>query len=255
MLRDGYAGNGLADYIQSEVLQRFEADATFTHVELLARIRRMRPSLTFSISLIIAANLHTAIAQSSPTPAPTPVTLRSLLSSELHSTHDNAEWFTPIKAALAGLTAEQAKWVPQNAQGKIDPSANHSVGMLAYHLVFWNENALARLRGEKPASPGNNQETFNDFDAAHWDQIVQRLDRVMKDLEAAVEKMPEEKLALKAPLISHISMNRLEENCAHPCFALMFRGLISAGERLLAFGEFSSLRTHSGGLIECALCT
>ena len=72
----------------------------------------MRPSLTFSISLIIAANLHTAIAQSSPTPAPTPVTLRSLLLSELHSTHDNAEWFTPIKAAVAGLTAEQAKWVP-----------------------------------------------------------------------------------------------------------------------------------------------
>ena len=78
----------------------------------------MRPSLTFSISLIIAANLHTAIAQSSPTPAPTPVTLRSLLLSELRSTHDNAEWFTPIKAAVAGLTAEQAKWVPQNAQGK-----------------------------------------------------------------------------------------------------------------------------------------
>ena len=95
--------------------------------------------------------------------------------------------------------------MPQNAQGKIDPSANHSVGMLAYHLVFWNENALARLRGEKSASPGNNEETFNDFDAAHWDQILQRLDRVMKDLETAVEKMPEEKLALKAPLISHIS--------------------------------------------------
>ncbi len=163
----------------------------------------MRSSLTFSISLIIAANFQSAIAQSSPTPAP--VTLRSLLLSELHSTHDKAEWFTPIQAAVAGLTAEQAKWVPQNAQGKIDPSANHSVGMLAYHLVFWNENALAGLRGEKPASPGNNEETFNDFDAAHWDQIVQRLDRVMKDLEAAVEKMPEEKLALKAPLISHIS--------------------------------------------------
>jgi uncharacterized damage-inducible protein DinB len=34
---------------------------------------------------------------------------------------------------------------------------------------------------------------------------VQRLDRVMKDLEAVVEKMPDEKLALKAPLVSHIS--------------------------------------------------
>ena len=155
--------------------------------------------------MIIAANLQSAIAQSSPTPAPTPVTLRSLLLSELHSTHDKAEWFTPIQAAVAGVTAEQAKWVPPNAQGKIDPNANHSVGMLAYHLVFWNENALARLRGEKPASPGNNDETFNDFDAARWDEIMQRLDRVMKELEASVEKMPEEKLALKAPLISHIS--------------------------------------------------
>ena len=93
------------------------------NAEVRARIRRMRPSLTFSISLIIAANLHTAIAQSSPTPAPTPVTLRSLLLSELRSTHDNAEWFTPIKAAVAGLTAEQAKWVPQNAQGKTDSNA------------------------------------------------------------------------------------------------------------------------------------
>ena len=159
----------------------------------------MRSSLTFSISLIIAANLHAAIAQSSPTPAPTPVTLRSLLLSELHSTHDTAEWFTPIQAAVAGVTAEQAKWVPPNAQGKTDSSANHFVGMLAYHLVFWNENALARLRGEKPSSPGNNDETFNDFDATHWNEIVQRLDRVMKNLEAEVQKMPEEKLALKAP--------------------------------------------------------
>ena len=164
----------------------------------------MRPSLTFGISLIIAANVHSAIAQSSPTPAPTPVTLRSLLLSELHSTHDKAEWFTPTKAAVAGETAEQAKWVPSNAQGKIDPNANHSVGMLAYHLVFWNENALARLRGEKPASPGSNDETFNDFDATRWDEVIQRLDRVMKDLEATVEKMPDAILALNAPLISHI---------------------------------------------------
>src|SRR4029077_13144998 len=140
------------------------------NVELRARIRPMRSSLTFSISLIIAAQLHNALAQASPTPAPTPVTRRSLLLSELHSTHDKAEWFTPIQAAVAGETAEQAKWVPQNAQGKTDPSANHSVGMLAYHLVFWDENALARLRSEKPASPGTNEETFNDFDAVRWDQ-------------------------------------------------------------------------------------
>jgi uncharacterized damage-inducible protein DinB len=164
----------------------------------------MRSSLILSIVALVAASIASAPAQTA-TPEASPATLRSLLLSELQSTHDHAEWFTPIKAAVAGFTAEQAKWVPPNASGKLDPSANHSVGMLAYHLAFWNENALARLRGEKPASPDDNNETFNDFDAAHWDDIVQRLDRVMKALEAEVEKMPEEKLAKSASTISHIS--------------------------------------------------
>src|SRR5690242_555357 len=132
----------------------------------------MRLSIILSIVAIVAGTIVSARAQS-PKPAASPATLRSQLLSELHSTHDKAEWFTPIKPAVAGLSAEQAKWVPQNAQGKTDSNANHSVGMLAYHLVFWNETALARLRGENPATPGNNDETFNDFDAAHWDEIVQ----------------------------------------------------------------------------------
>ena len=162
----------------------------------------MRPLF---ILLLLFSPVASLVAQTSITPGPSPPTLRSLLLSELHSTHDKAEWFTPMNTAVAGLTAEQAKWVPKNAQDKLDSNANHSVGMLAYHLVFWNENALARLRGEKLTNPSNNDETFNDFDAAHWDNIVQRLDRVMKDLEGEVEKMPEEKLLKAAPTISHIS--------------------------------------------------
>ena len=168
------------------------------------RIPAMRSSLILSILVLVAATIVSSRAQS-PTPAASPATLRSILLSELHSTHDTAEWFTPIKAAVAGVTAEQAKWVPQNAQGKVDPNANHSVGMLVNHLAFWNENALLRLRGEKRKGPDSNDETFNDFDVAHWDDVVQRLDRVMKDLEAEVEKVPEEKLASAASTISHIS--------------------------------------------------
>jgi len=157
------------------------------------------------VFLLVFSPSVSVVAQTSATQSPAPPTLRSLLLSELHSTHDKAEWFTPMNNAVAGLTAEQAKWVPTNAQGKLDPDANHSVGMLVYHLVFWNENALARLRGEKPANPNNNNETFNDFDAAHWNDIVQRLDLVMKNLETEVQKMPEEKLTKAAPTISHIS--------------------------------------------------
>jgi hypothetical protein len=159
----------------------------------------------FLLSVLPSVPKIAAQTPASPSPTPSPATLRTTLLAQLHSTHDKAEWFTPVNTAVAGLTAEQAKWVPHNAQGKLDPNANHSAGMLAYHLVFWNENALARLRGEKRATPSNNDETFNDFDAAYWDDIVQRLDRVLKNLEGEVEKMPEEKLAKVAPMISRIS--------------------------------------------------
>src|ERR1700743_2808354 len=99
------------------------------------------------------------------TPAAKPApTLRSVLLSELQSTHNKAEWFTPVNTAIAGLTPEQAKWGPLNAAGKIDPNDNHAVGMLAYHLLFWNTRALEQMKGEKPGPPpSNNDETFNDF--------------------------------------------------------------------------------------------
>src|ERR1044072_2419451 len=102
------------------------------------------------ILLLLFSPIPSLVAQTSIPPGPSPPTLRSLLLSELHSTHDKAEWFTPMNTAVAGLTAEQAKWVPHNSQGKVDPNANHSVGMLTYHLVYWNENVLAKMRGENP---------------------------------------------------------------------------------------------------------
>jgi hypothetical protein len=38
VLLHGHARNGAADYVESQVVQLFEADATFTHVELLAAL-------------------------------------------------------------------------------------------------------------------------------------------------------------------------------------------------------------------------
>lgn len=112
----------------------------------------------------------------------------------------------PVNAAVAGLTAEQAKWVPANAAGKMDANANHSSGMLAYHLLFWNTNALKQLKGEKnPPVPGNNDETFNDFDAANWAKTVKDLDAVLTSLEDLVAHADEAKLAKIAPTIAHIS--------------------------------------------------
>ena len=127
-----------------------------------------------------------------------PTNLRELLLAELRSTHNKAEWFVPANTAVKGLTAEQASWT--------DGKGNHSAGQLAHHLVFWNRQSLAKLKGETPEKfSGNNEETFNKFDTKAWNDIVQQLDQVLTDLEKWVETADEAKLKENAQLFTHIS--------------------------------------------------
>lgn len=128
-----------------------------------------------------------------------PITLRELLLAELRSTHnDNKDWFVPAMVAVKGLTAEQANWK--------DGKGNHSVGQLTYHLLFWNKRNLMNLKGEKPGQfSGNNDETFDNFDAKKWEETVKELDAVMTDMEKWVETADEEKLQKAAKLFANIS--------------------------------------------------
>lgn len=140
--------------------------------------------LTFSLS---------ALAQNQPQPA----SLRSLLLHELHTTHNQADWFVPISVAVDGLTAEQASWQP--------PAGGHSAGQLTYHLLFWNRRNLVKFRGETLEKfGGDNEETFSKFDTKQWNDTVKQLDQVMTDLEKLVETTDEEKLAKWAPTIGNI---------------------------------------------------
>jgi uncharacterized damage-inducible protein DinB len=103
----------------------------------------------------------------------------------------------PAKTAVDGMTAEQAKWTP--AKG------DHSVGQLAYHIWFWDARALAEFKGEKnPAFSGNNDETFDNFTSAQWEELVKKLDGVLADWESAVQSADDQKLAEKASLIAHV---------------------------------------------------
>jgi uncharacterized damage-inducible protein DinB len=126
-----------------------------------------------------------------------PTTLRGVLVEQLRTTHDSEDWFVPASVAVAGLTADQAKWTP----GK----DSHSVGQLAYHLWFWDTQSLARFKGQKPpAFSGNNDETFNNYSPAQWDDLVQKLNQVMTDWETAVQEADDQKLADNASLIAHV---------------------------------------------------
>ncbi len=121
-------------------------------------------------------------------------TLKSILLEQLRTTHNRKDWFVPVSVALEGLTPEQASWK--------DQSGNHSIGQLANHLAFWNAQELAKFKGEKPAAyNGNNDETFNSFDAKSWSAAVQKLDKVLTEWEQAVE---DKKLKSWYSVIAHI---------------------------------------------------
>jgi uncharacterized damage-inducible protein DinB len=127
-----------------------------------------------------------------------PTDLRGVLLEDLHTTHDQEDWFVPASVAVAGLTADQANWSP--AKG------NHSVGQLAYHLWFWDSRALADFKGQKsPAFSGNNDETFDNFNPAQWDDLVKKLNQVLTDWDTAVASADDQKLAANASLVEHVA--------------------------------------------------
>jgi len=128
---------------------------------------------------------------------PKNATLKSILLEQLRTTHDKEDWFVPINIAVAGLTADQAKWTPG--------AGDHSVGQLANHLLFWDTDALARFKGETPPKfSGNNDETFNNFDSKAWNDTVRKLDQVLSEWEKAVEAADDQKIAESASLIAHV---------------------------------------------------
>jgi hypothetical protein len=121
-----------------------------------------------------------------------PVTLRSILLEQLQTTHKKQDWFVPPSLAVAGLTAEQASWKSNS-------------GQLTNHLVFWNTESLAKLKGtEPPKFSGDNNETFNNFDAKSWTATVAQLDKVLTELEQFVETCDEATLEKNASRIAHI---------------------------------------------------
>ena len=137
----------------------------------------MKHAIAVLSSVVVLMFSLPSHAQNQPQP---PATLRSLLLQELHTTHNQAQWFVPISVAVDGLTAEQASWQP--------PAGGHSAGQLTYHLLFWNRRSLIKFQGgTNDKFAGDNEQTFEKFDAKQWSDTVKQLDQVMTDLEKLVE--------------------------------------------------------------------
>ena len=141
---------------------------------------------------LLSITVSIGYAQSSTAP-----TLKSILLEQLRTTHNVKDWFVPANIAVEGLTAEQASWK--------DSSGNHSIAQLATHLIFWNQQSLAKFKGEKPAAfNGDNKETFSSVDKHTWNATVKKLDSVLTEWEKVVEAADETKLKEWYSTIAHI---------------------------------------------------
>jgi uncharacterized damage-inducible protein DinB len=193
---DGLAVDGECHRLSSTIRRGrgwpASADTPSTSIFIHLSVSGGNGDMKSTVALLVLSLSFHAYAQD-----PKPATLRSVLLEQLRTTHSEKDWFVPIDVAVEGLTAEQATWK--------DGSGNHSVGQLTNHLLFWNRQELAKFEGEpKEKFSGNNDETFNNFDAKKWNDTVKQLDQVMTELENLVETADDKQLQAWASEIAHI---------------------------------------------------
>jgi uncharacterized damage-inducible protein DinB len=122
------------------------------------------------------------------------MTQKEILLAQFAASYNEEGWFVPLRAALDGLTAQEA--------ARHD-GATHSVWQTVNHLIFWNTRYLNRFNGV-PNTPmtESNAETFSENNGTPsddaWQAALAQLDAVMKSWQAAIAAADDSKLQTEA---------------------------------------------------------
>jgi uncharacterized damage-inducible protein DinB len=72
----------------------------------------------------------------------------------------------------------------------------HSVGQLIFHMNYWMEYELRRIRGERPVYPEHSSESFpiepSPVDAGEWDQLRTRMANLLAAFAELAKSSPQE---------------------------------------------------------------
>jgi len=72
----------------------------------------------------------------------------------------------------------------------------HSTGELVFHMNYWMDYELRRIRGARPAYPEHNSESFpprpSPADAPDWDELRKRFTSLLADFTTLAKSSPEE---------------------------------------------------------------
>ena len=72
----------------------------------------------------------------------------------------------------------------------------HTIGQLVFHMNYWMEYELRRIRGERPAYPEHNSESFPaapaPADVRDWERLKTRLAKYLDEFAALAKSSPQE---------------------------------------------------------------
>ena len=117
---------------------------------------------------------------------------KTILLGQLAASYDENGWFSCLKFAIKGVTAEQADW---KAQG-----ADNSIREIINHLNYYNNTYLERFRGnDYEYTLPDNDATFDEGEGNTWEDEVQRFETIMDGWREEIEKADDSKFDEMAP--------------------------------------------------------
>jgi len=106
------------------------------------------------------------------------------LSELLHGKGSHADPIVCVEDLSAELAARHMEGFP------------HSVGQLVFHMNYWMDYEVRRIRGERPVYPEHSSESFppapSPADAEDWDRLRKRFAGLLADFTALARSSPEE---------------------------------------------------------------
>jgi uncharacterized damage-inducible protein DinB len=118
-----------------------------------------------------------------------------LLLRMLDTTFDKESWYAPLKPAIGGLTAEQARWRPEG-------DAANSIWENVNHLIYYKERLAANLEGHEWTHSPVGDETFylteQVNDEREWKAALERAEEAQHRVRKAVSQMAPEVLEQNA---------------------------------------------------------
>jgi uncharacterized damage-inducible protein DinB len=80
--------------------------------------------------------------------------------------------------------------------GRQVPGFPHSIGSLVFHMNYWMDYELRRIRGQRPAYPEHNSESFpataSPIDAREWDRLKKQMAALLDEFAVLAKSSQEE---------------------------------------------------------------